>query len=115
MKSADWLAERFGLSGPVTLDGPVDRGFQGQVWRLTCGSRAYAWGAASGAPDSPPSPIRRTSSGAVLNPSREMVVLVTRLVPMLVNAVLILVATSFMPAVAENAMRATTRAYSIRS
>jgi Ser/Thr protein kinase RdoA (MazF antagonist) len=42
VKSADWLAERFGLSGPVTLDGPVDRGFQGQVWRLTCGSRAYA-------------------------------------------------------------------------
>ena len=42
MKSAEWFAERFGLGGPATLAGPVDRGFQGQVWRLTCGTRAYA-------------------------------------------------------------------------
>ncbi len=42
MRSAEWLAERFGLSGPANVDGPVDRGYQGQVWRLTCGSRAYA-------------------------------------------------------------------------
>lgn len=42
MKSADWLAERFGLGGPASLEGPVDRGFQGRVWRLTCGARAYA-------------------------------------------------------------------------
>ncbi|HEY5978713.1 MAG TPA: phosphotransferase [Microlunatus sp.] len=42
MRSADWLADRFGLGGPATLEGPVDRGFQGQVWRLTCGARAYA-------------------------------------------------------------------------
>lgn len=42
MRSAGWLAERFGLSGPAALEGPVDRGFQGQVWRLTCGARAYA-------------------------------------------------------------------------
>ena len=41
VKSADWLAERFGL-GVASLEGPVDRGFQGQVWRLTCGARAYA-------------------------------------------------------------------------
>jgi fructosamine-3-kinase len=42
VKSAEWLADRFGLGGPATLAGPVDRGFQGQVWRLTCGTRAYA-------------------------------------------------------------------------
>ena len=42
MRSAEWLAERFGLGGPASLEGPVDRGFQGRVWRLTCGARAYA-------------------------------------------------------------------------
>ena len=42
MKSAEWLAERFGLGGPAGLEGPVDRGFQGQVWRLSCGGQAYA-------------------------------------------------------------------------
>ncbi len=42
MKSAEWFAQRFGLEGPATLTGPVDRGFQGQVWRLTCGARTYA-------------------------------------------------------------------------
>ena len=42
VKTAGWLAERFGLGGPARLDGPVDRGYQGQVWRLTCGARAYA-------------------------------------------------------------------------
>jgi Ser/Thr protein kinase RdoA (MazF antagonist) len=42
VRSADWFAEQFGLDGPAALIGPVDRGFQGQVWRLTCGSRAYA-------------------------------------------------------------------------
>ena len=42
VKSAEWLAERFGLAGPASLEGPVDRGFQGQVWRLTCGARTYA-------------------------------------------------------------------------
>jgi Ser/Thr protein kinase RdoA (MazF antagonist) len=42
MRSAEWLAERFGLSGPAALEGPVDRGYQGQVWRLTCGARTYA-------------------------------------------------------------------------
>ena len=42
MKTAEWLAERFGLGTPATLEGPVDRGFQGQVWRLTCGTRTYA-------------------------------------------------------------------------
>ena len=42
MRSAEWLAEQFGLARPATLVGPVDRGFQGQVWRLTCGARTYA-------------------------------------------------------------------------
>jgi Ser/Thr protein kinase RdoA (MazF antagonist) len=42
VRSADWFAEQFGLPGPATLEGPVDRGLQGQVWRLTCGGRAYA-------------------------------------------------------------------------
>ena len=42
MRSADWLADRFALPRPVTLEGPVDRGLQGRVWRLTCADRAYA-------------------------------------------------------------------------
>ena len=42
MKSAEWFAERFGLGGPASLEGPVDRGLQGQVWRLSCGGQAYA-------------------------------------------------------------------------
>ena len=42
MKTAEWFAEQFGLDGAAVLSGPVDRGFQGQVWRLTCGARAYA-------------------------------------------------------------------------
>ena len=42
MKTADWFAEQFGLDGAAALVGPVDRGFQGQVWRLTCGARTYA-------------------------------------------------------------------------
>jgi len=42
VRSAEWLADRFGLAGPATLEGPVDRGFQGQVWRLTCDGGTYA-------------------------------------------------------------------------
>ncbi len=42
MRSGDWFADRFGLPRPATLEGPVDRGLQGQVWRLTCSGRAYA-------------------------------------------------------------------------
>ena len=42
MRSAEWFAAEFGLDGPADLVGPVDRGFQGQVWRLTCGARTYA-------------------------------------------------------------------------
>lgn len=42
MKSAAWFAERFGLAGSARLDGPLDRGYQGQIWRLTCGSHTYA-------------------------------------------------------------------------
>lgn len=42
MKPAAWLADRFGLPGPAHLDGPVDRGYMGQVWRLTCGGQTYA-------------------------------------------------------------------------
>lgn len=42
MRSADWLAGQFGLEGAARLDGPVDHGFQGEVWRLTSGGSAYA-------------------------------------------------------------------------
>lgn len=42
MRSAGWLAERFGLRGPATLHGPVDQGYQGRIWRLDCGDDAYA-------------------------------------------------------------------------
>ena len=42
VRSAAWFAAEFGLDGPAHLVGPVDRGFQGQVWRLTCGERTYA-------------------------------------------------------------------------
>jgi Ser/Thr protein kinase RdoA (MazF antagonist) len=42
VRSAEWFAAEFGLDGPADLVGPVDRGFQGQVWRLTCGARTYA-------------------------------------------------------------------------
>lgn len=40
--SGPWLAEQFGLRLPATLEGPVDRGYQGEVWRLVCGGRPYA-------------------------------------------------------------------------
>lgn len=42
MRSADWFADRFGLPRPVRLAGPVDRGYQGQIWRLVAGATAYA-------------------------------------------------------------------------
>jgi len=42
VRSADWLTERFGLPGPASLVGPVDRGLQGQIWKLACGRRTYA-------------------------------------------------------------------------
>lgn len=42
MRSAEWLADRYALPRPAVLTGPVDSGLQGQVWRLTCGGRAYA-------------------------------------------------------------------------
>lgn len=42
MRSADWLADRFGLDGPAQLEGPVDRGYQGEVWRLTCRTGTFA-------------------------------------------------------------------------
>lgn len=42
MRPAAWFAERFGLSEPVRLEGPVDRGYQGQIWRLVSGDATYA-------------------------------------------------------------------------
>lgn len=42
MRSAEWFVDRFGLTGDASLVGPVDRGFQGQVWQLVCGSGTYA-------------------------------------------------------------------------
>ena len=39
---AEWLAEAFGLDGPARLAGPVDRGEQGQVWRLEVAGEQYA-------------------------------------------------------------------------
>lgn len=42
MKPADWFVDCFGLDGPATLQGPVDQGYQGQIWRLVCGTVAYA-------------------------------------------------------------------------
>jgi hypothetical protein len=39
---AQWLADVFGLAGPVRLEGPVDRGEQGQMWRLVTGSASFA-------------------------------------------------------------------------
>lgn len=42
MRPADWLTECFGLGSPALLEGPVDRGYQGQVWRLACGAMTYA-------------------------------------------------------------------------
>ena len=40
--TAAWLAEQFGLPLPARLEGPVDRGYQGQVWRVVCADRRYA-------------------------------------------------------------------------
>lgn len=42
MRSAAWFAERFALPEPVRLEGPVDRGYQGQIWRLVSGGHPYA-------------------------------------------------------------------------
>lgn len=42
MRSPDWFAERFGLDPPVIVEGPADRGYQGQVWRLTSGPAVFA-------------------------------------------------------------------------
>ena len=39
---AFWLADVFGLADPLRLEGPVDRGEQGQVWRLVTGSASFA-------------------------------------------------------------------------
>jgi len=39
---AELLARVFGLEGEARLTGPVDRGEQGQVWRLDVGSGRYA-------------------------------------------------------------------------
>lgn len=40
--TAGWLADQFGLSQPARLEGPVDRGYQGQVWRLVSAGGRYA-------------------------------------------------------------------------
>lgn len=40
--TAAWLADQFGLPLPARLEGPVDRGYQGQVWRLVCDGKRYA-------------------------------------------------------------------------
>lgn len=40
--SGPWLAEQYGLPLPARLEGPVDRGYQGQVRKLVCAGRAYA-------------------------------------------------------------------------
>lgn len=42
MRSAAWIAEQFGLDGDAVLEGPVDRGYLGQIWRLTCDGAAFA-------------------------------------------------------------------------
>jgi Ser/Thr protein kinase RdoA (MazF antagonist) len=39
---AGTLASVFGLDGDARLDGPVERGEQGQVWRLEVGGQRYA-------------------------------------------------------------------------
>ncbi|MFN8194639.1 MAG: phosphotransferase [Nocardioidaceae bacterium] len=39
---AEAVAAAFGLSGAAALEGPVARGQQGRVWRLTCGTRVLA-------------------------------------------------------------------------
>lgn len=42
MRPAAWFVDRFGLPAPAHLDGPVDQGYQGRVWRLQCGDGTYA-------------------------------------------------------------------------
>src|SRR4051812_49527142 len=39
---AGLLASVFGLDGDTRLEGPVERGEQGQVWRLEVGGQRYA-------------------------------------------------------------------------
>lgn len=40
--TAAWLADQFGLPLPARLEGPVDRGYQGEVWRLICDGERFA-------------------------------------------------------------------------
>lgn len=41
-EAAAAIAERYGLDGPATLVGPVDRGELGEIWRLETGHGRYA-------------------------------------------------------------------------